>query len=386
MLAEKAVDTAQRGIAVALNGAVVPRAAWPKTELRSGDSVEIVRARQGRHDGGTGKEAEMSDPLIIAGQTFGSRLFLGTAGYPNRKIMLDAVAASGTAMVTASIRRISLAGDDESLIDLLAGRVRFLPNTAGCQTAKDAVLTAELAREALDTNWIKLEVIGDRELLYPDVEELIRATETLVAEGFVVLPYCTEDPVTCRKLADAGAAAVMPLGSPIGSGLGISNPHLIELVCARSPVPVVLDAGIGTASDATLAMELGCAAVLINTAVSKARDPVLMAKSMRAAVEAGRLSRLAGRIAQAHPRRTVEPAIGAGGDVRSCSAEHLPHHRDHLAAVKLDAAHHAVVRQRAGRVFQIEANDAERLRGFRRSCARPFRARRHAARRARLRG
>src|ERR1700676_3025586 len=243
----------------------------------------------------------MSDPLVIAGQTFGSGLFLGTAGYPNRKIMLDAIAASGTAMVTASIRRISLAGDDESLIDVLAGRVRFLPNTAGCQTAKDAVLTAELAREALDTNGVKLEVIGDRELLYPDVEELVRATQILVEKGFVVLPYCTEDPVTCRKLADAGAAAVMP----IGSGLGICNPHLIELVCARSPVPVVLDAGIGPASDATLAMELGCAAVLVNTAVSKARDPVLMAQSMRAAVEAGRLSRLAGRIAK---RRNAEPS------------------------------------------------------------------------------
>ncbi len=255
----------------------------------------------------------MSDPLIIAGQEFRSRLFLGTAGYPNRKLMLDALAASGTEMVTASIRRISLAGDDESLVDLLAGRVRFLPNTAGCQTAKDAVLTAELAREALDTNWIKLEVIGDRELLYPDVEELVRATETLVAKGFVVLPYCTEDPVTCRKLADAGAAAVMPLGSPIGSGLGISNPHLIELICARSPVPVVLDAGIGTASDATLAMELGCAAVLINTAVSKARDPVMMAKSMRAAVEAGRLSRLAGRIAKRTNAEPSSPQLGWWG-------------------------------------------------------------------------
>src|SRR5580698_3439144 len=225
----------------------------------------------------------MSDPLVIAGQTFGSRLFLGTAGYPNRKIMLDAIAASGTAMVTASIRRISLAGDDESLIDVLGSRVRFLPNTAGCQTAKDAVLTAELAREALDTNWIKLEVIGDRELLYPDVEELIRA------------------------------AAVMPLGSPIGSGLGISNPHLIELVCARSPVPVVLDAGIGTASDATLALELGCAAVLVNTAVSKAQNPVLMAKSMRAAVEAGRLSRLAGRIARRSHAEPSSPQFGLVG-------------------------------------------------------------------------
>ncbi len=255
----------------------------------------------------------MSDPLIIAGHEFPSRLFLGTGGYPNRKVMLDAVAASGAAMVTASIRRISLAGDDESLIDLLGGKVKFLPNTAGCQTAKDAVLTAELAREALDTNWIKLEVVGDRELLYPDVEELVRATTELVKKGFVVLPYCTEDPVTCRKLADAGAAAVMPLGSPIGSGLGISNPHLIELVCARSPVPVVLDAGIGTASDVTLALELGCAAVLINTAVSKAQNPVLMAKSMRAAVEAGRLSRLAGRIAKKTHAEASSPQFGLVG-------------------------------------------------------------------------
>jgi thiazole synthase len=255
----------------------------------------------------------MSDPLIIAGQEFSSRLFLGTAGYPNRKIMLDAIEASGTAMVTASIRRISLAGDDESLTDLLGNRVRFLPNTAGCQTANDAVLTAELAREALETNWVKLEVIGDRELLYPDVEELVRATETLVAKGFVVLPYCTEDPVTCRKLTDAGAAAVMPLGSPIGSGLGISNPHLIELVCTRSPVPVVLDAGIGTASDAAFAMELGCSAVLLNTAVSKARDPVLMAKSMRAAVDGGRLSRLAGRIPKRAHAEPSSPQFGLVG-------------------------------------------------------------------------
>ncbi len=255
----------------------------------------------------------MSDPLIIAGREFGSRLFLGTGGYPNRKIMLDAIAASGAEMVTASIRRISLAGDDESLIDLLADRAKFLPNTAGCQTAKDAVLTAELAREALDTNWIKLEVIGDRELLYPDVEELVRATQMLVTKGFVVLPYCTEDPVTCRKLTDAGAAAVMPLGSPIGSGLGISNPHLIELLCMRSPVPVVLDAGIGTATDAALAMELGCAAVLVNTAVSKARDPLLMAKSMRSAVEAGRLSRLAGRIAKRSYAEPSSPRLGLVG-------------------------------------------------------------------------
>lgn len=242
----------------------------------------------------------MADALKIADREFNSRLFLGTAGYPNQQVMLDAVEASATEMVTMSIRRMNLAGESETLSDVLQGRAYFLPNTAGCQTAKDAVLTAELAREALDTNWIKLEVIGDRELLYPDVEELLRATETLVAKGFVVLPYCNDDPVTCRKLADAGAAAVMPLGALIGSGLGICNPHLIETICARSPVPVVLDAGIGTASEAALAMELGCSAVLLNTAVSKARRPVQMAAAMRDAVRAGRNARVAGRI----PRRT----------------------------------------------------------------------------------
>jgi len=255
----------------------------------------------------------MSDPLVIAGREFKSRLFLGTAGYPNRQVMLDAIAASGTEMVTASIRRISLAGDDESLLNLIPKHIQFLPNTAGCQTAKDAVFTAELAREALDTNWIKLEGIGDRELLYPDTEELVRATEMLVSKGFVVLPYCTEDPVVCRKLADAGAVAVMPLGSPIGSGLGICNPHLIEMICARSPVPVVLDAGIGTASDAAIAMELGCSAVLLNTAVSKARDPMMMARSMRAAVEAGRGSRLAGRIPKIAHAEASSPQFGLVG-------------------------------------------------------------------------
>jgi thiazole synthase len=255
----------------------------------------------------------MADTLTIAGRTLNSRLFLGTAGYPNRQVMLDALKASGSELVTASIRRISLAGEEESLVDLLAGRAHFLPNTAGCQTAKDAILTAELAREALDTNWVKLEIIGDRELLYPDVEELVRATEELVGKGFVVLPYCNDDPVTCRKLADVGAAAVMPLGSPIGSGLGIANPHMIELICARSPVPVVLDAGIGTASDAALAMELGCSAVLLNTAVSKANDPVRMAAAMKAGVEAGRLARLSGRIPKRANAEPSSPQFGLVG-------------------------------------------------------------------------
>jgi thiazole synthase len=257
--------------------------------------------------------AAADDVLTIAGREFRSRLFLGTAGYPNRQVMLDSLAASGAEMVTASIRRISLAGEDESLTDLIGKRAHFLPNTAGCQTAKDAILTAELAREALGTNWVKLEVIGDRELLYPDVEELLRATEALVGSGFVVLPYCNDDPITCQKLADVGAAAVMPLGSLIGSGLGVANPHLIELICARSPVPVVCDAGIGTASDAALAMELGCSAVLLNTAVSKARDPVRMATAMKAGVEAGRLARLAGRIPKRAHAEPSSPQFGLVG-------------------------------------------------------------------------
>ena len=255
----------------------------------------------------------MGDTLTIGGRSFRSRLFLGTGGYPNQKAMLDALATSGTEVATAAIRRISLDGYGESLLDVLGGRVMLLPNTAGCLTAKDAVLTAQLAREALGLDWVKLEVIGDRELLYPDSEELLKATAELVADGFTVLPYCTDDPVTCRKLADAGAAAVMPLGAPIGSGLGIRNPHAIEVICARSSVPVVLDAGIGTASDAALAMELGCAAVLLNTAVSKARDPVRMAAAMRDAVAAGWNARQAGRIPRRFGAEASSPQLGLIG-------------------------------------------------------------------------
>ena len=203
-------------------------------------------------------EAADSDALVIAGRRLGARLFMGSGGYPNQQVMLDALAAAEPSLVTVAIRRISLEAYAESLIDLLGERYVLLPNTAGCATVRDAVLTAELAREALDTNWVKLEIIGDRETLYPDVEQLLRGTEELVRKGFVVLPYCNDDPVTCRKLADAGAAAVMPLGSPIGSGLGIVNPYAIERIVATSPVPVILDAGIGTASDAALAMRCRC--------------------------------------------------------------------------------------------------------------------------------
>lgn len=244
------------------------------------------------------------DALEIAGQTLPSRLFMGSGGYPNQQVLLDSLAAAAPALVTVAIRRISLEAYAESLVDLLDGW-RLLPNTAGCMTVKDAVLTAELGREALETSWVKLELIGDRETQYPDVVQLLEATETLVRNGFTVLPYCNDDPVTCRKLADLGAAAVMPLGSPIGSGLGIANPHAIERIVATSPVPVILDAGIGTASDATLAMELGCAGVLLNTAIARARNPQRMAAAMRAATTAGRDAYLAGRI----PRRALaEPS------------------------------------------------------------------------------
>jgi thiazole synthase len=253
----------------------------------------------------TTTRADNADALVIADRRLGSRLLMGSGGYPNQQVMLDSLEAGEPALVTVAIRRISLEAYAESLVDLLAARYTLLPNTAGCATVRDAVLTAELAREALETNWVKLEIIGDRETLYPDVEQLLRGTEELVKKGFVVLPYCNDDPVTCRKLADAGAAAVMPLGSPIGTGLGIVNPYAIERIVATSPVPVILDAGIGTASDAAQAMELGCDGVLLNTAVARAHDPARMAAAMRLAVEAGRAARRAGRI----PRRTMaEPS------------------------------------------------------------------------------
>ena len=253
-----------------------------------------------------------SGGLVIAGRTFDSRLLMGSGGYPNQQVLLDSLKAAEPAMVTVALRRISLEPYAESLVDLLDDFV-LLPNTAGCATVKDAVLTAQLGREALETDWVKLELIGDRETLYPDVEQLLRATEELVRDGFTVLPYCNDDPVSCRKLADAGAAAVMPLGSPIGTGLGIINPFAIERICVTSPVPVILDAGIGTASDVAQAMELGCDGVLLNTAVAKARDPKRMAAAMRHAILAGRDARLAGRIPKRSQAEPSSPQLGLVG-------------------------------------------------------------------------
>jgi thiazole synthase len=245
-----------------------------------------------------------SDPLVIAGVEFSSRLFLGTSSYPNQQVMLDSLAASGAQVATMAMRRVSLEGGGESLFDVLGGRYHLLPNTAGCYTARDAVLTAKLAREALETDWIKLEVIGDDETLFPDVEQLLVAARELVADGFVVLPYSNDDPITAKKLEDMGCAAVMPLGAPIGSGMGIRNPYNIEIIRDECSVPIIVDAGVGTASDASVAMELGCDGVLMNSAVARARNPVGMAAAMGKAVEAGRLAYLSGRI----PRRLYAKA------------------------------------------------------------------------------
>jgi len=245
-----------------------------------------------------------TDTLTIAGRSFGSRLMIGTSRYPNQQVMLDAVEASGAEIVTVAVRRVSLESGGEGLFDMLAGKYWLLPNTAGCFTARDAVLTAELAREALQTDWIKLEVIGDDETLFPDVEQLLRAADELVKKGFVVLPYCNDDPITCKKLEDLGCAAVMPLAAPIGSGMGIRNPYNLRIIRHQCSVPVIVDAGVGTASDAAIALELGCDGILLNSAVAGARDPVKMARAMRLGVEAGRLAFEAGRI----PRRLYATA------------------------------------------------------------------------------
>jgi len=246
------------------------------------------------------------DEFKIADRVFRSRLILGTARYPNPQTMLDSLEASGTELVTVAIRRVKLDDPDEENVFNLLDRKKYtiLPNTAGCYTAKEAVLTAHLAREALGTNWIKLEVIGDDETLFPDVPELLKAAEELLHQGFVVLPYCNDDPITCKKLSDMGCAAVMPLGAPIGSGMGIRNPYNLIIIRDSIDVPMIVDAGVGTASDAAVAMELGADGVLLNTAVAQAKHPVDMARAMRLAIEAGRLASRAGRI----PRRLYATA------------------------------------------------------------------------------
>jgi thiazole synthase len=250
--------------------------------------------------------------LVIAGRTFRSRLVVGTGKYPSHPVMQAAHEASGADMVTVAVRRVDLAAKGEaSLLHWIdRSKIFLLPNTAGCYTADDAVRTARLAQEAGLSNWVKLEVLGDERTLFPDNEALLVATKILVKEGFIVLPYTNDDPIVCRKLEDAGAAAVMPLGAPIGSGLGIQNPNNISIIKEHAGVPVIVDAGVGTASDAAIAMELGVDGVLMNTAIAGANDPIKMAAAMKYAVEAGRLAFEAGRIAKRRYASASSPLDG----------------------------------------------------------------------------
>jgi thiazole synthase len=249
----------------------------------------------------------MDDPLRIADAELSSRLLMGTGGATSLDSLEAALVASGTELTTVAMRRVDPSAPGSVLDVVRRLGIRVLPNTAGCSTAAEALLTARLAREALDTNWVKLEVIADERTLLPDPVELLEAAEQLVADGFVVLPYTNDDPVLAARLEATGCAAVMPLGSPIGTGLGIRNPHNISMIVANASVPVVLDAGIGTASDAALAMELGCDAVLIASAITRAQEPALMAQAMARAVEAGRLASLAGRIPMRHHAQASSP-------------------------------------------------------------------------------
>ena len=254
-------------------------------------------------------------PFIIAGRTFRSRLIVGTGKYPSHQMMRECHAASGADMVTVAVRRVNISDRSrESLLDYVdTERIFILPNTAGCYTAEEAIRTARLGREAGLSNWVKLEVIGDERTLFPDNEALIEATRILVSEGFVVLPYTNDDPVACRKLEEAGASAVMPLGAPIGSGLGIQNANNLRIIREFAKVPVIVDAGVGTASDAALAMELGADGVLMNTAIAGAQLPVQMAEAMRHAVLAGRQAFLAGRIPRKMYATASSPVEGMVG-------------------------------------------------------------------------
>ncbi len=249
--------------------------------------------------------------LKIGNKILKSRLIVGTAQYPNPDIMLKALEASGTELVTVAIRRVNINDEsEESLLKLVGNKFDVLPNTAGCYTAKEAIMTAKLAREALGTSMIKLEVIGDDETLFPDIPELLKATEQLLDDGFTVLPYCNDDPVTCKRLADMGCAAVMPLGAPIGSGMGIRNPYNIMIIRDMIDVPLIIDAGVGTASDASVAMELGCDGILLNSAIAGAQHPVMMATAIKLAVESGRLAYEAGRIPRKLYAKATSPLEG----------------------------------------------------------------------------
>jgi len=291
-------------VAVEVNRAIVPKAVWEAQSVKTGDQIEVVHFVGG---GETVAEKVSSDTLVISGRTFQSRLLVGTGKYPSHEVMRQCHERSGTGMVTVAVRRIDLkAAKGESLLDYIdKSKIMILPNTAACYTADDAVRTARLGREAGLSHWVKLEVIGDEQTLFPDTSALIEATRILVKEGFVVLPYTNDDLVVALRLIDAGASAIMPLGAPIGSGMGIQNVAAIRILRERiTAVPLIVDAGVGTASDAALAMELGADGVLMNSAIAGSENPPVMAEAMSYAVKAGRLAFLAGRI----PRRLYASA------------------------------------------------------------------------------
>jgi len=294
-------------VAVERNLEIVPKSGWNQVSLAEGDRIEIV------HFVGGGDAAAAADEgWTVAGRRFRSRLIVGSGKYRDYALNAAAVEAAGAEIVTVAVRRVNLSDPAQPrLTDFIdPGKVTYLPNTAGCFTAEDAIRTLRLAREAGGWTLVKLEVLADQKTLFPDVVETIRATELLVREGFDVMVYTSDDPVVARRLEEAGACAVMPLGAPIGSGLGIQNRVNIRLIVEQARVPVLVDAGVGTASDAAIAMELGCDGVLMNTAIAEARDPVRMARAMKAAVEAGRDAYLAGRMA---PRRYADPSSPLAG-------------------------------------------------------------------------
>ena len=302
----RALELDPAKIAVERNGEIVARSSYGQVLLGDGDALEIV------HFIGGGNMSKPVDSFCVAGREFRSRLIVGTGKYKDFTETAAAIEASGAEIVTVAVRRVNLSDPKKPmLVDYVdPKKYTYLPNTAGCYTADDAVRTLRLAREAGGFNLVKLEVLGDQKTLYPNIPETVKAAKVLLSEGFEVMVYCSDDPIQAKILEDMGCAAIMPLGAPIGSGLGIQNPVQIRIIIEQARVPVLVDAGVGTASDAAIAMELGCDGVLMNTAIAEARDPVMMARAMKLAVEAGRCSYLAGRMPK---KRYADPSSPLAG-------------------------------------------------------------------------
>ena len=310
LLKHLALDPAK--VAVERNLEIVPRSTYRAVGLTEGDRLEIVQFIGGGNDVGAGAGPVVDKPFVVAGRELKSRLIIGTGKYKTYADNAAALVASGAEMVTVALRRVNVMEPGAPrLVDFIdPKKYVYLPNTAGCYTAEDALRTLRLAREAGGWTLVKLEVLGDKKTLYPDMIETLRATEVLVREGFQVMVYCTDDPLLAKRLEDMGAAAIMPLAAPIGSGLGIQNRINIRLIVEQANVPVIVDAGVGTASDAAIAMELGCDGMIVNTAIAEAKNPVMMARAMKLAVEAGRLAYLAGRMAK---KQYADPSSPLGG-------------------------------------------------------------------------